>query len=218
MDNKPKVKIVSIIILFILYTLGSLLVFENTGVYIHRAMIWNLFLALIPMLFCYLFLGSEKGIFKILFFIAWFVMFPNVPYLITDFIHITPLAFYTLTIEGTLYIRDIWVWIELLHIAIGVIFGLLVGYQSLFLIHHKFIKTGNSFKAWSMVIIVSLLSGYGVFLGRFLRLNSWDITHPQALMNNIMSNFNFFTLQFTVIFGAFVFFTYSLYYGIQNKK
>lgn len=216
MKKFPYKKTILILAIFFLYTLFSLYVVEHTGVFIHRAMIWNLFLALLPLLFSYLFLimvKHEKRWGAIFCFLCWLLLFPNVPYLITDFIHITPLVFYQYAQTGSYYIRDIWAWIELLHIGLGVLFGFFAGYRSLLYIHIYVKEKWNSYISWGMIIIVSLLSGFGVFLGRFLRLNSWDILQPATLAKEVHEHIDlWFSIPFTVIMALFVILSYALFY------
>lgn len=216
MNNKYVKHLCIISLLLFGYALLSQYIFNISGLFIHRAIIWNVFLALLPLLFMYLFLFAtqhKKHILSILFFIAWLLLFPNVPYLMTDFIHISPLSFYELTPRGAYYIRSILPWLELMHIALGVWFGMMVGYRSLFCfqdwVHQKY----SYVIGWIMVVLVCILSGFGVFLGRFPRLNSWDVLHPTSLLLNIKTNLDGFALQFTLTCSSFILITYILYYG-----
>lgn len=206
------------IIAFLLigYAIISQYVYEISGIFIHRAMVWNVFLALLPLLFMYLFLYSrqrKKYVLSSLFLITWLLLFPNVPYLMTDFIHISPLSFYEISEQGTYYIREFLPWLELMHIALGVWFGMLVGYRSLFYFHEWMHEHYGRYSGWVMAIIVSILSGYGVFLGRFLRLNSWDILHPSSLLKNIINSMDSFAFLFTICCSGFILITYAIYYG-----
>lgn len=221
--NKRHVKqLIFVITVFFAYSILSYYIVQHTAMYIHQAMVWNLFLALMPLAIYYLFqymVARKKTSCSILLFICWLLLFPNVPYLVTDFIHITPLTFYTLTSEGAVYAQELWVWVELLHIAFGVWFGVLMGYRSLWNMQQFVQERWSIVTAWSMVVIVSILSGFGVFLGRFLRLNSWDIFHPASLMGKIHQYTDVsFAIPFTLCFGLFVFATYVLYYYTQVKK
>ena len=79
------------------YALVSLYVYERSGIFIHRAIVWNVFLALLPYLFMTLFFAAQQRrhhLGMLAAFLCWLLLFPNVPYLITDFIHISPLTFY----------------------------------------------------------------------------------------------------------------------------
>lgn len=171
------------------YALVSLYVYERSGIFIHRAIVWNVFLALLPYLFMTLFFAAQQRrhhLGMLAAFLCWLLLFPNVPYLITDFIHISPLTFYIFQETGSVYVRELLPWLELLHLAVGIFLG--------------------------------IMSSYGVYLGRFLRLNSWDIMHPSSLIEKIVQGSDTFSLQFTLVFFLFLFITYGLYYFCFHKK
>lgn len=209
-------------IFLVTYALLSQFVYEKSGLYIHRALVWNVFLAVLPLLFINLFLYTQEKksyVTSVLCLAIWFFLFPNVPYLISDFIHITPIVFYKVSEQGiTTYLRDILPWIELMHIAIGIWFGMLVGYYSLFCLQDWVRKKFNVWKSWCCIVIVCLLSGYGVFLGRFLRLNSWDVFHPRSLMIYILKNMDSFTFLFTIYYSGFILITYAIFYSCFKRK
>ncbi len=58
---------------------------------------------------------------------------------------------------------------------------------------------------------VMLLRGFGVYIGRFLRLNSWDVVNPVRLMHTILSQLDLFALQMTLSFAAAVFLLWLCY-------
>ena len=120
------------------YALVSLYVYERSGIFIHRAIVWNVFLALLPYLFMTLFFAAQQRrhhLGMLAAFLCWLLLFPNVPYLITDFIHISPLTFYIFQETGSVYVRELLPWLELLHLAVGIFFGIMSGYRSLYLLH-----------------------------------------------------------------------------------
>lgn len=129
------------IVLFVLlgvYGIASIYVYQQSGIFIHRAIVWNLFLALLPytcMTLFFLFAQKQKHLGMGLSFLAWLLLFPNVPYLITDMIHISPLTFYIFQEEGSVYVRSLLPWLELLHLMSGILFGLAVGYRSFYCLH-----------------------------------------------------------------------------------
>jgi uncharacterized membrane protein len=61
----------------------------------------------------------------------------------------------------------------------------------------------------NLIVFLSLItSAFGVYLGRFLRFNSWDVlTNPGSLVNEVLSRFidplqHPRTWGFTVLFGC----------------
>ena len=203
------------------YALISFYVYRQSGIFIHRAIVWNVFRALLSYLFMTLFFAayerkSTPGM--VIAFLCWLLLFPNVPYLITDFIHISPLTFYIFQESGSIYVRELLPWLELLHLAVGIFFGILSGYRSFYLLHEFTARHIGQLRSWIIAALICLVSSYGVYLGRFLRLNSWDIMHPSSLIEKIIQGSDTFSLQFTLVFFLFLFVTYGLYYFCFHKK
>ncbi len=63
-----------------------------------------------------------------------------------------------------------------------------------------------------MIFSVCTLSGYGIFLGRFLRFNSWDvITKPYTLLNGIIDSLYYTEAWiWSIAFGAFMWLSYLI--------
>jgi len=122
--------------------------------------------------------GLNKNISVALLIASWLLFFPNAPYILTDLFH--------LQYRSTS--RTIWFdLIEILSFAwAGLLFGLLSLMDIEYLLLLKF-KT----KITSFIIITFLfMSGFGIYLGRFLRWNSWDIiSNPIGLFNDIAERF-----------------------------
>ena len=179
-------------------------------------LIWNLFLAWIPYWIaltldlmtrlkktpsCHAPLAvtksrSEK--FLIVFLISmWLIFFPNAPYIITDLLHL----------------RDRQVvphWYDLMLIVSFAWTGLMLGYCSLFEVQ-RFLE--QRFKAWFVWVVTFgaiWLGGFGVYMGRFQRWNSWDaMTHPFAVVKqqaHVLANpFDYLnTLGMAIVLSGFL--------------
>jgi uncharacterized membrane protein len=159
-------------------------------------MFWNLFLAALPLLFSrLLLLNYKKGKHRflsisILFF--WLLFLPNSPYVITDLIHLD-------TSIAT-------VWVDILMLFIFALSGLLLGVLSMMDVFSYLQKHNHPIIANLIILGVSLLSGFGIFLGRFLRFNSWDIiARPQLLIECIYKSLLLWNAWLWIIgFGAFI--------------
>ncbi|WP_029986079.1 DUF1361 domain-containing protein, partial [Pedobacter jeongneungensis] len=125
---------------------------------------WNLFLAIIPWAISSLMLiyNLNKKLPLVLLIISWILFFPNSPYILTDLFH--------LRLNGTAPI-----WFDLVLILSFAWTGLMYGLISLTDIDRQLSIYLN--QKWVNAIIISFLflASFGIYLGRYLRWNSWDI-------------------------------------------
>lgn len=140
----------------------------------------------------------------------WFVFFPNAPYIVTDFIHLKQKI-------------GIPIWYDIVLILSFTWSGLLLAYLSLRDFHHYFLLFYSKKKVWSYIIIYNFIVGYGIYLGRFERVNSWDLfTHPFRLIHHLVANlFNehFFLISgVTLLFGLFLSVFYFTIYQLANPS
>ncbi|MEX6686048.1 DUF1361 domain-containing protein [Danxiaibacter flavus] len=144
----------------------------NYGFYI-----WNTFLAVVPMLFSRRLYKHEKISFSSSMLVAgWLLFFPNAPYLITDLFHFEQRP-------------NVPFWFDLLLVVSGAWNGLILGFISLIQVEQFLAK--HVAKKWMKIIsaVLILLCGYGVYLGRFLRFNSWNIIdQPFTLIRSSASH------------------------------
>jgi len=130
-------------------------------------LVWNLFLAWLPLIFAQLirerYINGERRGWRLYGLgAAWLLFFPNAPYIFTDLIHLTT-KFY-----GHF-------WADMVVILLCALTGLVLGFVSLFLMQSVVADRFGRMTGWLFVFGVAGLSGIGVFIGRFLRLNSWDV-------------------------------------------
>ncbi len=136
---------------------------------------WNLFLAWLPLLFArQLYLRIQKHRWtdwQILSLSAlWLVFLPNSFYLSTDFIHLQTAS------QGNL-LYDV---VLLLSFSIN---GFMLGFISLYLIHTTLLKRVKLQYAHLSIAGVLLICSFAIYLGRYLRWNSWDILiNPAGLL------------------------------------
>ncbi|MGF7108881.1 DUF1361 domain-containing protein [Treponema pedis] len=127
-------------------------------------LIWNLFLAFIPWCISSV-LYLSKSLKKIIFAAAafiWLIFFPNALYIVTDIIHLK-------TASPTVR------WYDLILLFSYSFAGLFYGFVSLDFMETK-IKILFKIKYPQIVsALVIYLSAFGIYLGRFLRWNSWDL-------------------------------------------
>lgn len=172
-------------------------------------LIWNIFLAWVPFYLSIILTQYEfknKGLKFITAFI-WLMFYPNAPYIITDFIHLSAYNFYIS--ETYAFNNSYRIWYDFFLISIFVITGLILAYASLRLVHNYIKQSYGSFLGWIFISIVSILSGYAIYLGRFIRVNSWEIvTNPIQLIRVLFKNINTSGLIYSLLFGFMILFIY----------
>ncbi len=137
---------------------------------------WNLFLAWIPFVissFLMLFkIRSKLSVFAAI--AVWILFFPHSPYILTDLFHLKSR-------------NSIPVWYDLVVILSYAWTGLFCGFISLFDIEKLLLGYFKQSTIRIITISFLFLTGFGVYLGRFLRWNSWDvINNPFGLFNDIL--------------------------------
>jgi uncharacterized membrane protein len=176
-----------------------------TGRFGYSFLVWNLFLAWLPMVFALLasenyhsssgrdwrFLGLAG---------AWLLFFPNAPYIYPYF------------------------WVDLSLILLCALTGLVLGFVSLYLMQSVVERMLGRAASWLFVAAVAGLTGFGIYLGRFLRFNSWDVVFkPWQVYQGIGSWVadpwaNSTSLAFPLLFGTFVFITYLMLYALTHLQ
>ena len=173
-------------------------------------LLWNLFLAWIPLGMAYTassFAKKRRYLFIImpLTAILWLLFFPNAPYILTDLQHLSH------------HRSNIPVWFDMLLINWFAWTGILLGVFSLFLMQDIVRRAFGRISGWLFVLTVSTLSGLGIYIGRFLRWNSWDIIfHPFERLSDFLYLATHPSLQsiiFISVFSSFFIFIYITLYA-----
>src|SRR2546425_7978988 len=187
-----------------------------TGNISYAFLVWNLFLAWLPLVFAlqasanYQNASARNWRFAGLAG-AWLLFFPNAPYIFTDLIHLTK-GFY-----GHF-------WVDMVLILLCAVTGLVLGFVSLYLMQSIVTRMFGRLASWLFIAAVAGLSGFGIYLGRFLRFNSWDILFkPVKLYHGIghwasdpLSNPT--SLAFPMLFATFLFITYLMLYALTHLQ
>ncbi len=132
----------------------------------YRFLLWNLFLAWIPLaLALAIYDRYRRGtptarLVPAL--VLWLLFLPNAPYIVTDFVHLSAASAAPLWFDGVLLSAFAWT-------------GLLLGFVSLHLVHATVRHRFGGAIGWSSVLCVLALVSVGVYLGRVKSWNSWDL-------------------------------------------
>ncbi len=174
-------------------------------------LVWNLFLACVPYGISQLARYSKtirsSGFLSGGAFLLWLVFFPNSPYIITDLIHLH-------SKNSTL------LWFDLFLVFIFAINGLLVGLLSLLDVFEVLRQRYSLRIAHYSIFQLCILCGYGIYVGRFLRFNSWDIlTQPISLLKEMA--YSFYSPHiglFTFAFGGFIWVLFLVFQALVPSQ
>ncbi len=168
-------------------------------------LIWNLFLAWIPFgLSIVVYDRHRAGAppFSLLPFAAlWLLFLPNAPYILTDFKHLVPSP-------------NVPLWVDVVVIAAPAWTGMLLGFLSLYLVQAVVRDLAGPLVAWGAAVGALGLSSFGIYLGRVLRWNSWDlladprllsqldgiVVEPRAIAMTVLLS-GFLTLSYLVVYA-----------------
>ena len=177
-----------------------------TGNFTYKFLVWNLFLAWIPLVAAY---GLQKAfahrtrhwIPLMILSAVWLLFLPNSPYILTDLIHLEDRA-----MSG----KDIHLLYDATLIFAFALNGLLTGFVSLYWVHQVLDRLFSRRVSWLLVAGILVLTSYGVYLGRVVRWNSWDILfQPRSLLVDVLTEITHYTaFSLTALFSAFLLFCY----------
>ncbi|MCA9350683.1 DUF1361 domain-containing protein [Candidatus Saccharibacteria bacterium] len=141
---------------------------------------WNLLLGTMPLLFAIGFYKLTKKCIRlkwgpVVLCALWLLFLPNAFYIVSDFVHLTESP-------DDLLIFDV------VLISLFAITGLILGFLSLALMHLRFARISRNLS--NVVVFGSLLlCGYAIYLGRYLRWNSWDVvTNPFGIIFDVSNS------------------------------
>ncbi len=168
-------------------------------------MAFNIFLAILPVVFAYFSIRTRNKPFKIITGILWLLFLPNSIYLLTDMIHL---------IHQWGKVAGIERGIVVLQFAILQMFGFvsfILGFRPF---EHilSWLKYTKERKVWA-IILFNFMIAFGIVLGRVERVNSWDVfANTERVIQAIITLLTSVELLgLTVLFGLFCNFFYFLF-------
>jgi uncharacterized membrane protein len=139
--------------------------FLRSGQPAFRFLVWNLALALVPVVAAGMLVRAERRhahpLVRLGWFTLWLLFLPNAPYIVTDFVHLHPRP-------------PIALWYDIALIVSFAGTGLILCYASMADVQGVVSRRFGTAAGWAAAVLAMLLSGFGIYLGRFLRWNSWD--------------------------------------------
>jgi uncharacterized membrane protein len=130
-------------------------------------LVWNLFLAWLPLVVVTLLAGylrskSWRSRTALFLTAVWLIFLPNSFYIISDLVHVGAAVQTSLLFDAVLLFSFSFT-------------GLMLGVASLYAMHRLLLTRRKPLEAWGIISGVVLLCSFAIYLGRYLRWNSWDI-------------------------------------------
>jgi len=140
----------------------------------------------------------------------WLLFYPNAPYIFTDFIHVIERTYLRARPTEWLGLNAL-LWYDLIMNAAFAFMGHFIGLVSMWLVHGTCARVWGRARARVLVLGAILFSGFGIYLGRFSRLNSWDVLlDPRRVLAEVAeATADLRAILFSATFSLFIFLTYA---------
>lgn len=181
-------------------------------------LIWNLVLAIVPFVFAgigaYLVARAPgaraRKLISVGAALLWLAFYPNAPYIFTDFIHVFNRTFLRAAPSEWIGLNAL-VWYDIIMNSAFAFAGHFMGLASMWLIQGCVARAWGKASARILVALAILLSGFGIYLGRFSRLNSWDVLFSTKLVLSEVAQAlsDPKAVMFSIAFSTFIFLTYA---------
>jgi uncharacterized membrane protein len=178
--------------------------------------VWNLVLAWVPYLVSLWaaslnLLAPRRALLLVPPGALWLVFFPNAPYILTDFLHLSPRP-------------GVPLWYDILLLATFSWTGLILAIASLRIMHTLVREHLGGLISWGFVGLALGLGGMGIYLGRFSRFNSWDLLlAPREVLKTLLMRLldplsypRFY--GFTLLFSAFLLVAYLAFISVHHLR
>ncbi len=166
---------------------------------------WNLFLALLPFVFSLRLKQQRPAGLNVLKGALCLLFLPNAPYIITDLFHITHAG------AGLL-------WFDTLLIASFAWAGMLCYYHTLAHIERFMNSLWEARLVWVAISLLNFISAFGIYLGRYLRFNSWDIASQPFHLFYRITHILVHPAQHLEAWGVTFFYGLFLFMGYRTIK
>ncbi len=191
------------------------------AIYTHRlayqGLLWNLFLAWLPVLSSLVaynlyrrWLSLSTALVVSAGFI-WLLFFPNAPYLMTDLMHLRVAP-------------DVPFWYDLILFSAFAWTGLFLGVVSLTMMQALVRRSLGPVSSWVFVLAALAAGSLGIYLGRFLRWNSWDVfLNPSRILADVLDRLrnpfdHLQTFGFTMLFFLLLMATYWIVVALTGFR
>jgi uncharacterized membrane protein len=178
-----------------------------TGEWRYENLVWNLFLAWIPFVFAVVAYDRDRRGRHLLAVLVpaavWLAFLPNAPYLVTDYMLLREIA-------------GVPVWFDVVMLTSFAWTGLVLGFVSVYLIQSIARRRAGAVAGWACSLAALGLCGIGIYLGRVLRWNSWDLAvQPTAVLGDVFERLQTPKLVgMSLVMATFLTLAYVTLYGV----
>lgn len=165
------------------------------GIYYYRLegpdLVWNMLLALLALDLSLLASYVKPKILSWGSSLLWLCFYPNTFYMLTDIVHMD----FT---DSVLWDKTSLI-LYLLYVS-SILFGVLCGIES---VHQMVVtfKLKNDYLRLFLLTVLAVLSSLAIHIGRYARLNSWDIViRPQIVFHELVNVMNWDAMHFVLGF------------------
>lgn len=175
----------------------------------HLNLVWNLFLACVPVAFSLLAWKCKDSKFKLLACCAcWLLFLPNAPYLVTDLVHLEARP-------------PVPLWFDIILFQSFICVALLLMLVSLYWMQNLVTHLYGRRVGWMFILLVIGLTGFGIYLGRVQRWNSWDLfVHPIGLLSDafqlLLHPRRRVTGLYSILYAGFILIAYGFFYALTH--
>jgi uncharacterized membrane protein len=191
------------------------------AIYTHRlayqGLLWNLFLAWLPVLSALVAYNLYRRLLSLSTSLVisagfiWLLFFPNAPYLMTDLMHLQTAS-------------DVPFWYDLILFSAFAWTGLFLGVASLAMMQALVRRSAGPVSSWVFVLGALAAGSVGIYLGRFLRWNSWDVfLNPTRILADVLDRLrhpfdHLQTFGFTMLFFLLLMATYWMVVALADFR
>jgi uncharacterized membrane protein len=142
--------------------------------------------------------------------LLWLLFYPNAPYIFTDFIHVINKVYLRVSPSEWVGLNAL-IWYDIVMNAAFAFIGHFIGLVSMWIMESTMAALWGKSVSRLLIGLAMLLSGFGIYLGRFSRLNSWDaIISPFRVADEVIEALKDpMTIFFSLAFALFIFLSYG---------
>jgi len=204
------------------YYISALYIFSSIvlGMFLANFLViilgWNMFLAtcvyFLSESYIYIKKKNTHLVFQFMILGLFILFFPNTLYIMTDFIHLQNYTFFD--DYPNIYAFQIDDWLVFMHIGVGALYAAKIGISSIHKLEPVLKPILKKYFALALSLLF-LLSSTGIYIGRFLRFNSWDFLQLFSIISEMFQHATFF-IGFIMIFFVLHWVCYFLFSKLET--